>query len=187
MKSKRSKCAVAAKRVLASALLIAMAALAVGCGGSSDDNKDDGKVITVPATDVVNSITEAIGDSGIDSTVKKGEADFDDNFKDLYGISADLITDGAFAYDSTGATADEITVLRVDKKDDIDKVQQALEERQSQRERDFNGYKPAESAKASDGMVFVCNHYVFLGICDDSHAARSAFMKFMQSAAQQDQ
>lgn len=185
MKSKRSKCATAAKLALASALLVCVVALAAGCGGS-DDSTDDGKVITVPAVDVVNSITEAIGDSGIDSTVKKGEADFDDNFKDLYGISADLITDGAFAYDSTGATADEITVLRVDKKDDIDKVQQALEERQSQRERDFNGYKPAESAKASDGMVFVCNHYVFLGICDDSHAARSAFMKFMQSAAQQD-
>ena len=187
MKNKKSKCAAITKRALASALLLSIALLAAGCGGSSDDSKDDGKVITVPAVDVVNSITETIGNSGIDSTVKKGEADFDNNFKELYGISADLITDGAFAYDSTGSTADEITVLRVDKKDDIDKVQQALEERQSQRERDFNGYKPAEAAKASDGMVFVCNHYVFLGICDDSHAARSAFMKFMQSAAQQDQ
>ncbi len=186
MKNKKSKCAAITKRALASALLLSIALLAAGCG-SQDDTKDDGKVITVPAVDVVNNITEAIGESGIDSTVKKGEADFDDNFKELYGISADLITDGAFAYDSTGATADEITVLRVDKKDDIDKVQQALEERQTQRERDFNGYKPAESAKASDGMVFVCNHYIFLGICDDSHAARSAFMKFMQSAAQQDQ
>ena len=176
MKNKKSKCAAITKRALASALLLSIALLAAGCGGSSDDSKDDGKVITVPAVDVVNSITETIGNSGIDSTVKKGEADFDNNFKELYGISADLITDGAFAYDSTGSTADEITVLRVDKKDDIDKVQ-----------RDFNGYKPAEAAKASDGMVFVCNHYVFLGICDDSHAARSAFMKFMQSAAQQDQ
>ena len=94
------------------------------------------------------------------------------------------ITDGAFAYDSTGASADEITVLRVGKNDDIDKVKQALETRMSQRQQDFGGYKPEEAAKASDGKVFACSNYVFLGICDDSSAARSAFMKFMQSAAQ---
>ena len=54
----------------------------------------------------------------------------------------------------------------------------------SQRQQDFGGYKPEEAAKASDGKVFACSNYVFLGICDDSSAARSAFMKFMQSAAQ---
>ena len=96
----------------------------------------------------------------------------------------DLISDGAFAYDRTGASADEITVLRVGKNDDIDKVKQALETRMSQRQQDFGGYKPEEAAKVSDGKVFACSNYVFLGICDDSSAARSAFMKFMQSAAQ---
>ena len=169
--------------MLASALLFSVLALASGCGDQNDGDGDE-KVITVPAYDAVTNITQALGKSGVDSTVKKGESDFDDNFKDLYGISEDLITDGAFAYDSTGATADEITVLRVDKKEDIDKVQQALEARMAQRQQDFNGYKPEEAAKAADGKVFVCNHYVFLGICDDSSAARSAFMKFMQSAAQ---
>lgn len=183
MKIKRSKCMATAKFALASALLLSVLAFAAGCGGT-DGSKDDGNVITVPASDAVTSITEAIGDSGIDSTVKKGQADFDDHFKDLYGISEDLITDGAFAYDSTGASADEITVLRVGKNDDIDKVKQALETRMSQRQQDFGGYKPEEAAKASDGKVFACSNYVFLGICDDSSAARSAFMKFMQSAAQ---
>lgn len=74
MKIKRSKCMAAAKCALASALLLSVLAFAAGCGGT-DNSKDDGNVITVPASDAVTSITEAIGDSGIDSTVKKGQAD----------------------------------------------------------------------------------------------------------------
>ena len=183
MKNKTLMNAASVKRAVASALLLSVLVLSSGCGSSSDEGNT--KVITVPAVDAVSSITESIGDSGIDSSVKKGESDFDDNFKDLYNLDEDLITDGAFAYDSTGSTADEITVLRVEKKDDMNKVKHALESRMTQRQHDFNGYKPEEASKASAGMVFSCNNYVFLGICDDSSAARSAFMKFMQKAAEQ--
>lgn len=172
--------------VIAAALILTAAA----CSKASDSgNGGAGKAISISAEEVVAGIINASESkssaSGIDTTVKKGDDDYDKGFKELYGIDENIITDGAFAYDSTGGTADEITVLRVKDDKNIDRVKQALQARMLKRQQDFGGYKPEESAKAADGKVFACSNYVFLGIADDSSAARSAFMKIMQEAAEQ--
>ncbi|MGN1349565.1 MAG: DUF4358 domain-containing protein [Anaerovoracaceae bacterium] len=161
-------------------LLAAFLLLLSGCGKDGKDSEK--KVITVPASDVVSAIMENAEVSDIDSVLSFGQEDFDRNFQKLYGIDIKLVDDGAFAFNSAGSSANEITVLRAKNADDIDTITSALQQRLTRRAQDFGGYRPEEAAKAQEGKVFACSNYVMLAICEDSSAARSAFMKFMQNA-----
>ena len=162
------------------ALLAALLLLLSGCGQDGKDS--DKKVITVPASDAVSAIMENANVSDIDTILSFGQENFDRNFQKLYGMDIKLADDGAFAYNSTGASANEITVLRLKDAGDVEACTKALEQRLARRAQDFGGYRPEEAAKAQEGKVFACSNYVMLAICEDSSAARSAFMKFMQNA-----
>lgn len=162
------------------ALLTALLLFLSGCGQDGKDS--DKKVITVPASDAVSAIMENAEVSSIDAVLSYGQEDFDRNFQKLYGMDIKLVDDGTFAYNSTGASANEITVLRLKDAGDVEACTKALEQRLARRAQDFGGYRPEEAAKAQEGKVFACSNYVMLAICEDSSAARSAFMKFMQNA-----
>jgi hypothetical protein len=161
--------------VLLSAVMICSVS---GCGSETGESENS---ITVPAADIVNSIVDASGKINTDTVLSKGDDTFDNGFEGLYGVDEGIVTDACIAYDSTGATSDEISILRVADKKDVSNVESALKKRLEKRASDFGEYRPEESSKAQNGVVFTCANYVMMAISDDSSVQQTAFMKAMQN------
>lgn len=171
-------------RKLMAAALAAVMCLGVlaGCGAGS--GQEDAKNITVPAADIGRAVVGGAKDIAAASEMSWGSDVYKSNLPTLYGsLDTALVEDGFFAYDDTGATADEVTILVAKSEADADKVADALRARAEKRAMDFGGYKPEEKAKAESAKINKADRYVMMAICDDTSGAEKAFMKAMQAAA----
>lgn len=92
-----------------------------------------------------------------------------------YQIRTEQIEDGTVCY-ADGANANEIAVFVLKEKEDSETVQKALEEYIQNRAGVFEGYAPQQAAMVKDGMVVENGKYVALLICQDTSAAKEAFL-----------
>lgn len=156
------------KRLTAAAA--AMCILLCGCSNNKDTNSK-----TTPKSDVsitAKQVFDAVKDkdyaADMDATAVFGDDVFTDNCEKLYGEPAENFTDGGIMYVSSGASADEISVLAGDS--DCEKL---LKDRVDRRVSDFEGYKPDELDKIRSAEVFEYGGLWIMVISDKSGDIRS--------------
>lgn len=102
-----------------------------------------------------------------------------DNFttwlSDYYFVQDGQVEDGVICY-ADGVEASEIAVLVLPDEKSCRDVKESLEEYIQNRADVFGGYAPQQAALASGGIVAVNGRYIALLICEDTSAARMAFL-----------
>ena len=81
------------------------------------------------------------------------------------------------SYAKEGGKADEIVVIAVKDKNDVDEAVKSLENHREDRKKLLEQYEPEQVKRIEDGVVFSQGQYAVLIICDDVSAVRSAFEK----------
>lgn len=149
--------------------LLCVSLMLSGCGGdpSSEDkasanNADN----SVTAVQILDMLEEKGYDSVMDARAVYGDDSFSGACEKLYGVTADSLTDGGIIYDSTGATADEVSLIKAS--DSSVNCEELLNDRIQARIKDFEGYKPDELGKIESAEVFSCGDIWALVISDDA-------------------
>ena len=157
------------KKFMYCLMVLAMAFSVTGCGGE--------KPLETKMTpeEMAKAVTESqSGLPALKQTIS-GDEDFASWISDYYEIDTGLIEDGAVYY-AEGVEAGEVAVLLVGDEKDTETVQNALKQYKEGRKEVFEGYAPKQAALAENGTVTVNGRYVSLFICEDTSAAKAAFL-----------
>ena len=90
----------------------------------------------------------------------------------VYGLAAEPAS--AAVYASTGATAEEVVVLKYEKQEDADAAYKALEKRVADQKEACEGYLPLEIPKLDSSIVKESGLSVLLVVANDYAAAQKA-------------
>lgn len=93
-------------------------------------------------------------------------------FQMIYGIAEDDIEEYE-AYVSTGATAEEITVIKAKDKATAEAIEEKLSERVAAQKASFESYIPKEVEKLEEAIVYQEGVYVILSISNESDKAEN--------------
>ena len=157
-------------------ILFIMSVYFTGCSKVENSQK-----IKVPALDVIREMKENLDDFNGTSIMSYDDTPYSTNLSTLYkGLKESDITDGCIAFDETGNTADEISILVAPDTDSTSKLKTILKQRAEKRAEDFGKYKPEESIKAQEAHVTICDRYVMLAIGKDSLEMQKQFQLVMQ-------
>ena len=88
----------------------------------------------------------------------------------LFGLEAGDVAKAA-AYESTGATAEEVAAFEAKDEAAAGRVKQKVEERIETQRAGFKDYQPAEMEKLKNPVVVAKGKYVVLCVSDDDAAA----------------
>lgn len=144
------------KKILTAGMIMALALAAAGCGGA-------GKEVDV------NGLSDALH-TQITYQDELSTIDLD-TAKMFYSFSDADITEAVF-YESSGATAEEIAVIKCGSKEDADKVEAALNTRVSEQKEAYTDYVPAELEKLNAAVVVKSGNTAVLSVSDDPDKAR---------------
>lgn len=145
------------KKIAAMMFLIMLGTLA----GCSKEKKED-RVIDVHtmAQSLLNDIT-------YEDQLTKVEGNM---FQMIYGISQEDIEEYE-AYVSTGATAEEIAVIKAKDEATAESMEEKLTERVEAQKNSFANYIPKEVEKLEEAVVYQEGVYVILSISNDDEKA----------------
>lgn len=145
------------KKIAAMMFLIMLGTLA----GCSKEKKED-RVIDVHtmAQSLLNDIT-------YEDQLTKVEGNM---FQMIYGISQEDIEEYE-AYVSTGATAEEIAVIKAKDEATAESMEEKLTERVEAQKNSFANYIPKEVEKLEEAVVYQEGVYVVLSISNDDEKA----------------
>ncbi len=141
-------------------ILAAVLVLAAGCA-----KKDAGlKVDAAAAADKLASSVQFTDQMSAvaDKTVLK-----------LYGLEQSTV-EKLKAYESTGATAEEVAVFEAKDEDAAAKVKEAAQKRIEDQKAAFQDYQPKEMAKLKNPLLVTAGKYVVLCVSNDNAAAQKA-------------
>lgn len=91
----------------------------------------------------------------------------------LFGLDAGTVV-AAKAYESTGATAEEVAAFEAKDETAEKQVAAAVKKRVENQKAAFQGYQPKEMTKLQSPLIVENGKYVFLCIADDTSPARQA-------------
>lgn len=137
---------------------LALILLLSACGGTPAQEYDPGET------------AQALLDSAAFSEALEAlELDF---LPDVYGVGG-TVSDGVI-YASTGATAEEIVVLKMAAKADADQALAQLQKRVEDQKAACEGYLPLELPKLDKAIVKQVGSSVLLVVANDGEAAQKA-------------
>ena len=143
------------KKILTAGLILMLGLSAAGCGGTKDVD--------------VNGLSGALN-TGIAYKDELSAIDLD-TAQMFYSFSDADITEAVF-YESTGATAEEIAVIKCGSKEGADKVETAVNTRVSEQKESYADYVPAELEKLNAAVVVKSGNTVILSVSDEPDKAR---------------
>lgn len=158
------------KYIGTAALLAAAVFMLCSCGlssGSADDGAVSAPTESVQAQITVAEVLGEINNDLLDGSAVKGEELFDKNAEKFYSIDISQIEDGGILYSTSGANADEVSVIRLN---DDTNAQEILESRLAGRHSTFDGYAPEEMPKLESAEIFTQNGFAVLIISDEHEA-----------------
>lgn len=100
----------------------------------------------------------------------------------FYGLSPEAIADAAFAQ-GCGASAFELSVVRLSEVGDSDDTVARFCQRLESRAGDFTGYAPDQADLARNGLVLSSGDWVVLLICADPASVGNAFSDCFEAAS----
>jgi hypothetical protein len=141
-----------------------------GCGGAGDRS---GEALDMRA------LAEALID-GIAFEDRMEEAS-NDAFYALYAVDpADASVAGFVFYASTGATAEEVTVIEARDAESAPVVLECARARVASQKVEFENYAPEEMAKLNDPVLVRAGKYVILCLSNDNAAAEKIIGDFIE-------
>lgn len=153
---------------------LAMTLALTSCGAedsSEEDSAAKNSAVSVGDSESGKSaedILSKISDDKLDASAYLG-GQLDKYCKQLYGIEADVLSDGGIIYSSEGS-ADEISMLKFKDNSSAENLYKArLESRKTQ----FDNYKPEESSKIENALVYKQGDYWVLIISDHADKLKS--------------
>ena len=163
------------KKIYRTSVLIiaAVMALSLCACGKSDETKDSAAPASVSETEQLTAagILDKLRDTGLcpqlDERADFGGDVFTNACEKLYGEPPEKFTDGGIMFVSSGASADEISVLSSTDAD----CRQLLEDRKQRRYKDFEGYAPAELEKIEKARIFSAGGLWVMIISDNAEDA----------------
>lgn len=144
------------KRLFSFGLVVIMALSIAGCGKKSVDIDTQG---------LADSLK-----SGVTYKDDLSPIDFD-TAQMIYNFGDAEITEAAF-YESTGATAEEIVVIKCAGEADAGKVEEALKARVDEQKESFTDYVPAELEKLNAAVIYKSGNCAVLSVSDEPDKAR---------------
>lgn len=146
------------------AALLCVAGVAAGCG-----HKDQPKDIDVEklASDLIQQVK--FKDQMTEITPEVFEA--------LYQIDKSEVAEAA-VYTSTGATAEEVAVIKAASDDAVDDVKKAVLNRVEFQKSEFKDYVPAELDKLKNPVIQASGDYVILCISNDNSKAEDVIRSY---------
>lgn len=145
------------KRLLLFGMVILMTAGAAGCGK---------KAVDVNAQGLADALKSGIA-------YKDDLASIDlDTAQMIYNFGDANITEAVF-YESTGATAEEIVVLKCAGEADAGMAEDALKARVEEQKESFTDYVPAELEKLNAAVIVKSGSCAILSVSDEPDKARS--------------
>ena len=148
------------KRILACFLAALVLLGAAGCAGQSSaaamdvEKTADAMAKTVKFSDQMSAVD-----------LKTAEK--------LFGLDAGIVS-AAKAYESTGATAEEVAAFEAKDETAEKQIAAAVKKRVENQKAAFQGYQPKEMAKLQNPLIVEKGKYVFLCVADDTSPARQA-------------
>lgn len=98
-------------------------------------------------------------------------------FYALYQIDKSEVAEAA-VYTSTGATAEEVAVIKAASSEDVDDVKQAVLNRVEFQKSEFKDYVPAELDKLANPVIQATGNYVILCISNDNTKAEDVIRSY---------
>ncbi|WP_324825040.1 DUF4358 domain-containing protein [Sinanaerobacter sp. ZZT-01] len=124
----------------------------------------------------INEVAEAL-QSGITFEDQMNQVELP-IFYALYNLSEEEVDD-AVMIGSTGATAEEIAVIKAKSEDMVDKVKEAVSERVEFQKEGFENYVPKELEKLSDPIIVTKGNYVILCVSEDNTKAQEIIDEYI--------
>lgn len=85
------------------------------------------------------------------------------------------------SYVGTGATAEEILVMKVFNKNDINEMRVTIENKIEERKKDFEDYLPKEVSKLENYHIETRNNYIILCISNNDKEAKEIIDKYIKN------
>ncbi|MDO4187466.1 MAG: DUF4358 domain-containing protein [Lachnospiraceae bacterium] len=165
------------KKLMISVLVGTAMLLTVGCNAEEKEVHD----ISIN----VGSTEEAAAEEEKSVDAAKLASDLVENIKYTDQISevdldtakmflnfADVDIEEAYIYESSGATAEEVVVLKCKDSDSASKAKTAFEQRVEEQTENFTDYVPEEVPKLKDAVIITSKEYAILSVSADSGKAK---------------
>ena len=143
--------------------VIASAVILAGCG----DKKTEFNV-----TDLGNELVTSIS---YDDELSPLDID---TARMLLNLSDINIVDSAI-YEGSGATAEEIIVLKCSSEGDVTKAKNMMDERVAEQKESFEDYVPQELPKLDSAVIKTSGTYAVLSVSGDSAGAEKIIEKYL--------
>ncbi|MDO4298202.1 MAG: DUF4358 domain-containing protein [Lachnospiraceae bacterium] len=153
---------------------------AVGCSQQKSSETDR------TLCDIAAAIIESQSELPPLKQVTPEDEDFDLWMSVYYSIQGIEVSDGAICY-ADGVEASEIAVLLLADGKDCEKEEEALTAYMQNRAGVFEGYAPLQAELAENGTVVVNGRYLAMLICQDTAAAKKAFLSCFGKNAENSQ
>jgi len=170
------------KRVICLAIIGAMTFTFTGCQKEEkqvmdvninvQDKAEESKAEEVAEEKTIDckSIAQSLLND-VSYTDQLGEVDKDT--ASMFLNFADVEIEEAYIYESSGATAEEIVVLKCKDSDSAAKAKTAFEQRVEEQTDNFTDYVPEEVPKLKDAVIITSGEYAVLSVSGDSGKAKS--------------
>ncbi len=171
------------KKVIVCLLFLLMMILTAGCGASVNvsvetDNDDGSKSVNYDFT--AAELAKYIRDN-VEFTDAMDTVDNSVLFE-VYELDSSKVAD-ACSYFSTGATAEEITVMTANDSnldDNITAISDAYNVRVLNQIEGFTAYSPQEVVKLSNPLIMEVGNTVVMVICNDRDSAKQVILDYIK-------
>ncbi|MCR4658274.1 MAG: DUF4358 domain-containing protein [Lachnospiraceae bacterium] len=186
------------KTMLKLAGMMIVTALLAGCGNDTADKADESSQAASEkteasaenaddneASDAKDTQEEAQAEASVEIDAKglaerlRNEIAYQDDLSEvdletagMFLSFSDAGIDEAYIYESSGATAEEIVVIKGSSAEDADKLKSALENRVSEQKEAYEDYVPEELNKLSEAVIAVKDNTVILSVSDEPEKAK---------------
>lgn len=136
--------------------------------------KKENKDVTINIADLASKMKEQ---DLFEDTLEEIDKD---TIKKNYGFDGNKIKN-IVSYVGTGATAEEILVVELNNKSDLNEINNQITQRISERKEAFANYLPQEVYKLENPTLKVTNNYIILSVCKDSEKMNSFIEDYLKN------
>lgn len=155
--------------------VLALLIVCAGCGSGKNS------LNTVSMYDLRTAMEKADPDLPEMLNASSTEKDAEDKFSHISDMDYKKVDSYFVSYSSDGHKADEIVVIAVKDKADVDEAKESLTKHQQDRYNLLQSYEPKQVSRIQDGLIFTEGQYAVLIITNHNDDVRKAFEDTIKS------
>lgn len=155
--------------------VLALLIVCAGCGSGKNSSN------TVSMYDLRTAMEKADPDLPEMLNASSTEKDAEDKFSHISDMDYKKVDSYFVSYSSDGHKADEIVVIAVKDKADVDEAKESLTKHQQDRYNLLQSYEPKQVSRIQDGLIFTEGQYAVLIITNHNDDVRKAFEDIIKS------